>query len=137
MKQLVLRSKEQELVLRTVFVLTEISLGLQLITTDPHSWLFWVVAVLFIMLIVLLIITRGLKATANSLTLEDDSLIIRWHNRPGKRKIKVRDIAEINDEMKRISIKLKNNRVIRIPVRFLDAKEHREIRNFLNEIARL
>lgn len=137
MKQIVLRDKGQEFVLKSVFILTVISLGLQLITTDPHSWIFWVVAVLFIMLIVLLIITRGLKTTANSLTLEDGNLIIRWYSRIRKRTINVLDIVEIRDEKKFISIKLINDKVIRIPVRFLDVKEHREIQNFLKEITEL
>ncbi|MFZ0472780.1 MAG: hypothetical protein WAL94_09205 [Bacteroidales bacterium] len=137
MKQIVLRDKGQEFVLKSVFILTVISLGLQLITTDPHSLIFWVVAVLFIMLIVLLIITRGLKTTANSLTLEDGNLIIRWYSRIRKRTINVLDIVEIRDEKKFISIKLINDKVIRIPVRFLDVKEHREIQNFLKEITEL
>ena len=137
MKQIVLRDKGQEFVLKSVFILTVISLGLQLITTDPHSWIFWVVAVLFIMLIVLLIITRGLKTTANSLTLEDGNLIIRCYSRIRKRTINVLDIVEIWDEKKFISIKLINDKVIRIPVRFLDVKEHREIQNFLKEITEL
>lgn len=137
MKQIVLRDKGQEFVLKSVFILTVISLGLQLITTDPHSWIFWVVAVLFIMLILLIIITRGLKTTANSLTLEDGNLIIRWYSRIRKRTINVLDIVEIWDEKKFISIKLINDKVIRIPVRFLDVKEHREIQNFLKEITEL
>jgi hypothetical protein len=133
MKQLVLHDKGQAFALKSVFILTAISLGLQLITLDPHSWLFWGVAVLSVLLIVMLIITRGLKINLNSLTLENDTLIIRWYNRLSKRKINVQDIAEITEEKNCISIKLKNERVIRLPVNFLEVKEKRDVRDFMKE----
>jgi hypothetical protein len=40
MKLIVVSNKGKEFILRSIFTLTVISLGLQLITTDPHSWLF-------------------------------------------------------------------------------------------------
>jgi hypothetical protein len=89
--------------------------------------------VLFIILIVLLVITRGLKKPVNSLTVDDGTLIIRWYNRLRKTKIRMQDIAEVNDEKKCISIKLKNNRVFRIPVNTLEVKDQHDVRNFMKE----
>jgi hypothetical protein len=133
MKLIVSSNKGQEFILKSIFTLAVISLGLQLITADRHSWLFWVVAVLFIILIVLLVITRDLRTPVNSLTVDDGTLIIRWYNRLRKTKIRMQDIAEINDEKKCISIKLKNNRVFRIPVNTLEVKDQHDMRNFMKE----
>ncbi len=45
----------------------------------------------------------------------------------------MQDIAEITEEKNCISIKLKNERVIRLPVNFLEVKEKRDVRDFLKE----
>lgn len=132
MNQLVLRNKGQEFVYKILGTLVGISAVLQLFLNSPRSWLFWVNAVLVIMLLVLFI-TRGFGTNVNSLTLEDDALVIRWYNRLRKSKIIVRDIAEINHEKKCIRIKLKNDRVIRIPVKYLEVKDQLDVRHFLKE----
>jgi len=131
-KRLVLRNKGQEFVFKFSGALVGISAILQLYLNSPRSWLFRVNAVLVIILLVLFI-TRGFGATINSLALEDDTLVIRWYNRLRKSKIIVRDIAGINYEKKCIRIILKNDRVIRIPVNFLELKEQRHVRAFLKE----
>ena len=136
MKQIVLRNKGQEFVFKFSGTLVGISMVLQLFLNSPRSWLFWVNAVLVIMLFVLFI-TRGFGTNVNSITYDDNTLSIRWYNRLRVRRIGVSEIAEIASDKKCINIKLKNGRVIRIPVNILEAKDQLDVRNFLKETIRL
>src|SRR5665647_218636 len=136
MKQIVLRNKGQEFVYKIIGTLVGISAVLQLFLNSPRSWLFWVNAVLVIMLFVLFI-TRGFGTNVNSITYDDNTLSIRWYNRLRVRRIGVSEIAEIASDKKCINIKLKNGRVIRIPVNILEAKDQLDVRNFLKETIRL
>jgi len=132
MKQLVLRNKGQEYVYIFLGTLVGISAVTQLFLNSPRSWLFWINAVLVIMLLVLFI-TLGFGTNVNSITHDDNTLSIRWYNRLRVMRIGVSEIAEITSDKKCISIKLKNERVIRIPVNFLEVKEKRDVRDFLKE----
>jgi hypothetical protein len=132
MKQIVLRNKGQEFVYKILGTLVGISAVLQLFLNSPRSWLFWVNAVLVIMLFVLFI-TRGFGTNVNSIIYDDNTLSIRWYNRLRVRRIGVSEIAEIASDKKCINIKLKNARVIRIPVNILEAKDQLDVRNFLKE----
>ncbi len=132
MNQLVLRNRGQEFVFNVSGVLVGISMVLQLFLNSPRSWLFWINAVLVILLLVLFI-TRGFGTNVNSITNDDNTLSIRWYNRLRVMRIDVSEIAEIASDKKCINITLKNDRVIRIPVNFLEAKEKRDVRDFLKE----
>lgn len=132
MKQLVLRNKGQKYVYIFLGTLVGISAILQLFLNSPRSWLFWVNAVLVIMLLVLFI-TRGFGTNVNSLTYDEHALLIRWYNRLRVMRIDVSEIAEIASDKKCINIKLKNDRVIRIPVNYLEVKDQLDVRNFLKE----
>jgi hypothetical protein len=132
MKQIVLRNKGQEFVYKILGTLVGISAVLQLFLNSPRSWLFWVNAVMAIVILILFI-TRGFGTNVNIITYDDNTLSIRWYNRLRVMRIGVSEIAEITFEKKCINIKLKNYRVIRIPVNFLEIKEQRDVRDFLKE----
>ena|SRR5674476_406227 len=132
MKQIVLRNKGQEYVYIFLGTLVGISAVTQLFLNSPRSWLFWINAVLVIMLLVLFI-TLGFGTNVNSITHDDNTLSIRWYNRLRVRRIGVSEIAEITSDKKCINIKLKNDRVIRIPVHYFEVKEQRDVRDFLKE----
>ena len=99
---------------------------LQLFLNSLRSWLFWFNAVTAIMVLVLFI-TRGFGTSINSLTINGNTLSIRWYNRLRIRRINVSQIEEIASDKKCINITLKNDRVIRIPVNFLELKEQRDV----------
>jgi hypothetical protein len=60
-------------------------------------------------------------------------LSIRWYNRLRVKRINVSEIAEIASDNKCINIKLKNGRLIRIPVNYIEVKDQRDVRSFLKE----
>jgi hypothetical protein len=132
MKQLVLRDKEQEFIYKFLGTLVGMSLLLQLFLNSPRSWLFWLNTVLVILLFVLFI-TRGFGTNVNCLTFDENSLSIRWHSKLWVMRINVSEISRIVSDTKCIRIKLKNGRVIRIPVNYLEVKDQRDVRNFLRE----
>lgn len=132
MKQLVLHNKGQEFVHKILGTLFGISALLQLFLNNPRSWLFWVNAVLVILLLVMFI-TRGFGTSISSLTINGNTLSIRWSNRIRIRRINVNEIEEITSDKKCINITLRNDRVIRLPVYFLELKEQRDVRDFLME----
>lgn len=132
MKQLVLRDKGQEFVYKFLGTLVGISIVLQLFLNSPRSWLFWINAVLVILLLVLFI-THGFGTIINSLTYDDNTLSIRWYNRLRVMRINVSEITEIDSDNKCINIKLKNDRIIRIPVNYLKVRDQLDVRNFLKE----
>ncbi len=132
MKQVVIHNKGQKYVYIFLGIIVGISAVLQLFLNSPRSWLFWFNAFLVIMLFVLFI-TRGFGTNVNSLTLEDDTLKIQWYNSLIVRRINVDEIVEITSDKRCINIKLKSDRVIRIPVKYLEVKDQLDVRNFLKE----
>ena len=136
MKQLVLRNEGQEIVYKIFGTLVGISAVLQLFLNSPRSWLFWINALLVLML-VLLIITRGFGTNVNSLKYDDNTLSIRWYNRLRIKRINVNDIVGIASDNNCIRIKLNNDKVIRIPIKMLEVRDQRDVLNFLKEITGL
>lgn len=67
---------------------------LQLFLNSLRSWLFWFTVVTAIMILVLFI-TRGFRTSINSLTINGNTLSIRWYNRLRIRRINVNKIEEI------------------------------------------
>ncbi len=136
MKQLVLRNEGQEIVYKIFGTLVGISAVLQLFLNSPRSWLFWINALLVIMLVVL-IITRGFGTNVNSLKYDDNTLSIRWYNRLRIKRINMSEIEGITSDNNCIRIKLNNDKVIRMPIKMLEAKDQRDVLNFLKEITGL
>ena len=136
MKQLVLRNEGQEFMYKIFGTLVGISAVLQLFLNSPRSWLFWINALLVIMLVVL-IITRGFGTNVNSLKYDDNTLSIRWYNRLRIKRINMSEIEGITSDNNCIRIKLNNDKVIRMPIKMLEAKDQRDVLNFLKEITGL
>lgn len=136
MKQLVLRDKGQEAVFRFVGILALLSLIASLILTDPGSWLFWLCAAMIVLLLIALF-THGFGTNINRLIHNNGVLEIRWYNRLRKRRINVGDIAGMTFDNRFVCIKLKNEKILRIPVKYFEPHDRDEIISFLKEISNL
>jgi hypothetical protein len=136
MKQLVLRDKGQEAIIKFTGILALLSLTASLFLSHPDSWLFWLCAVMVILLLIALF-THGFGTGINRLVLKADVLEMRWYNRLRKRRINVSDIKRITTDDKGISIKLINEKIIRIPMEYFEPHDRVRVISFLKEITDL
>jgi len=134
MKQLVVRDKGQEAIIKFTGILAFLSLTASLILNSPSSWLFWLCALLVILLLIALF-THGFGTGINRFVLKDGVLQIRWYNRLRKRRINVSDIKGITADDKCVRIKLINEKIIRIPIKYFEPNDRVRVISFLKEIA--
>ncbi|MGB8357694.1 MAG: hypothetical protein WCD55_03680 [Bacteroidales bacterium] len=136
MKQLVLHDKGQEAVFRFTGIMALLSLTALLILTSPGSWLFWLWAVMIILLLIALF-THGFGTNINRLIHKDGILEIRWYNRLRKRRINVSDMRGITTDDKYVRITLINEKILRLPIKYFEPPDRVKVITFLKEITDL
>jgi hypothetical protein len=132
MNQLVVRDKAQEFVFRFLGGLLLLSVGLQLFTHSPRSGMFWILAVVFI-LVALSFFTLHFGILIIRLTSDAGILTIRWNTKLFKRHVRIHEITAITEDKRSIRIVLKNGKNIRLPVRLMDPDKRSAVRKFLKE----
>ena len=132
MNQLVLRDKVQEYLFRFLGVLTLLSVGLQLFIQSPKTAIFWMLAVVFI-LVAIFFLTLNFGALINRITADRGILTIRWNTKILKKRLPIDQIAEITEDERYIRITMKDGSNIRLHVRHMDADKRRAARKFLKE----
>jgi len=132
MNQLVLRDKTQEYVFRFLGGLLLLSTGLQLFVYSPKRPVFWILAVVFV-LVAILFFTNFFGTLINRLTSDAGTLTIRWNTRLFRKHVRIDEIAEITEDKRFIRIIQKNGKSIRLPVRLLEPDKRRAARKFLKE----
>ena len=136
MKQLVLRDKGQETVFRFTGIMALVSLTALLILTSPGSWLFWLWAVMIIVLLIALF-THGFGTNINRLVHNDGVLEIRWYNRLRKRRINVSDMKGITYANKCVRIELINEKILHLPIKYFEPPDRVKVITFLKEMTDL
>ena len=132
MNQLVLRDKVQEYLFRFLGVLTLLSVGLQLFIQSPKTAIFWMLAVVFI-LVAIFFLTLNFGALINRITADRGILTIRWNTKILKKRLPIDQIAEITEDERYIRITMKDGSNIRLHVKYMDADKRRAARKFLKE----
>ncbi len=132
MNQLVLRDKVQEYLFRFLGVLTLLSVGLQLFIQSPKTAIFWMLAVVFI-LVAIFFLTLNFGALINRITADRGILTIRWNTKILKKRLPIDQIAEITEDKRYIRITMKDGSNIRLHVKHMDADKRRAARKFLKE----
>lgn len=132
MNQLVVRDKAQEFVFRFLGGLLLLAVGLQLFTYSPRSGMFWILAVVFI-LVALSFFTLHFGILIIRLTSDAGVLTIRWNTKLFKRHVPIHEITAITEDKRCILIVLKSGKSIRLPVRLMDPDKRRAVRKFLKE----
>ena len=132
MNQLVLRDKTQEYLYRFLGVLTLLSVGLQLFIQSPKTAIFWMLAVVFI-LVAIFFLTLNFGALINRITADRGILTIRWNTKILKKRLPIDQIAEITEDKRYIRITMKDGSNIRLHVKHMDADKRRAARKFLKE----
>ncbi|HOE25839.1 MAG TPA: hypothetical protein PLA17_05460 [Bacteroidales bacterium] len=132
MNQLVLRDKVQEYLFRFLGVLTLLSVGLQLFIQSPKTAIFWMLAVVFI-LVAIFFLTLNFGALINRITADRGILTIRWNTKILKKRLPIDQIAEITEDERYIRITMKDGSNIRLHVKHMDADKRRAARKFLKE----
>ena len=132
MNQLVLRDKVQEYLFRFLGVLTLLSVGLQLFIQSPKTAIFWILAVVFI-LVAIFFLTLNFGALINRITADRGILTIRWNTKIFKKRLPIDQIAEITEDERYIRITMKDGSNIRLHVKYMDADKRRAARKFLKE----
>lgn len=132
MNQLVLRDKVQEYLFRFLGVLTLLSVGLQLFIQSPKTAIFWMLAVVFI-LVAIFFLTLNFGALINRITADRGILTIRWNTKILKKRLPIDQIAEITEDRRFIRITMKDGSNIRLHVKHMDADKRRAARKFLKE----
>ncbi|NLE36342.1 MAG: hypothetical protein GX622_14695 [Bacteroidales bacterium] len=132
MNQLVLRDKAQEYVFRFLGGLTLLGVGLQLLTQNPKTAIFWILLAVLI-LVAILFFTMLLGALINKLTIDNGILTLRWNTKLFKKHIRVDEITEITEDKRFIRIMIKDGRSIRLPVRHMEPDKRRAARKFLKD----
>jgi hypothetical protein len=132
MNQLVLRDKVQEYLFRFLGVLTLLSVGLQLFIQSPKTAIFWMLAVVFI-LVAIFFLTLNFGALINRITADRGILTIRWNTKIFKKRLPIDQIAEITEDDRYIRITMKDGSNIRLHVKYMDADKRRAARKFLKE----
>lgn len=132
MNQLVLRDKVQEYLFRFLGVLTLLSVGLQLFIQSPKTAIFWMLAVIFI-LVAIFFLTLNFGALINRITADRGILTIRWNTKILKKRLPIDQIAEITEDERYIRITMKDGSNIRLHVKHMDADKRRAARKFLKE----
>ena len=132
MNQLVLRDKVQEYLFRFLGVLTLLSVGLQLFIQSPKTAIFWMLAVVFI-LVAIFFLTLNFGALINRITADRGKLTIRWNTKIFKKHLPIDQIAEITEDRRFIRITMKDGSTIRLHVKLMDADKRRAARRFLKE----
>lgn len=132
MNQLVLRDKVQEYLFRFLGVLTLLSVGLQLFIQSPKTAIFWILAVVFI-LVAIFFLTLNFGALINRITADRGILTIRWNTKILKKRLPIDQIAEITEDERYIRITMKDGSNIRLHVKHMDADKRRAARKFLKE----
>lgn len=132
MNQLVLRDKVQEYLFRFLGVLTLLSVGLQLFIQSPKTAIFWMLAVVFI-LVAIFFLTLNFGALINRITADRGILTIRWNTKILKKRLPIDQIAEITEDERYIRITMKDGSNIRLHVKLMDADKRRAARRFLKE----
>ena len=130
MNQLVLRDKVQEYLFRFLGVLTLLSVGLQLFIQSPKTAIFWMLAVVFI-LVAIFFLTLNFGALINRITADRGILTIRWNTKILKKRLPIDQIAEITEDERYIRITMKDGSNIRLHVKHMDADKRRAARKFL------
>jgi len=132
MNQLVLRDKVQEYLFRFLGVLTLLSVGLQLFIQSPKTAIFWMLAVVFI-LVAIFFLTLNFGTIINQITADRGILTIRWNTKIFKKRLPIDQIAEITEDERYIRITMKDGSNIRLHVKHMDADKPRAARKFLKE----
>lgn len=132
MNQLVLRDKAQEYVFRFLGGLTLLGVGLQLFTVSPKKAIFWIQAVVFI-LVAILFFTMFFGTFINRLTADRGILTVRWNTKMFKKHIRIDQIDEITEDRRYIRIIMKDGHTLRLPVKLMDADKRNAARRFLKE----
>ena len=132
MNQLVLRDKVQEYLFRFLGVLTLLSVGLQLFIQSPKTAIFWMLAVVFI-LVAIFFLTLNFGALINRITADRGILTIRWNTKILKKRLPIDQFAEITEDERYIRITMKDGSNIRLHVKHMDADKRRAACKFLKE----
>lgn len=132
MNQLVLRDKVQEYLFRFLGVLILLSVGLQLFIQSPKTAIFWMLAVVFI-LVAIFFLTLNFGTIINQITADRGILTIRWNTKIFKKRLPIDQIAEITEDERYIRITMKDGSNIRLHVKHMDADKRRAARKFLKE----
>jgi hypothetical protein len=132
MNQLVLRDKAQEYVFRFLGGVTLLGVGLQLFTQSPKNAIFWIQAVVFI-LVAILFFTMFFGTFINRLSADRGILTVRWNSKIFKKHLRIDQIAEITDDRRYIRIIMKDGHTVRLPVKLMDADKRNATRRFLKE----
>ena len=133
MNQLVLRDKGQEYVFRFLGGLLLLAVGLQLFIHPPREFIFWLMAVVFV-LAAILFFTMLFGALISRLTSDTGVLTVRWNTKIFKKHIRIDQIAEITEDKNFIRIIQKDGKTIRLPVRLMEPDKRRAVRKFLKEV---
>jgi hypothetical protein len=132
MNQLVVRDKASEFLSRFLGGLLLLAVGLQLFTHSPRSGIFWILAIVFIV-VALSLLTRHFGILIIRLTSDAGVLTIRWNTKLFKRHVPIHEITAITEDKRCIRIVLKSGKRIRLPVRLMDPDKRRSVRKFLKE----
>ena len=132
MNQLVVRDKASEFLSRFLGGLLLLAVGLQLFNHSPRSGMFWILAVVFIV-VALSLLTRHFGILIIRLTSDAGILAIRWNTKLFKRHVHIHEITSITEDKRCIRIVLKSGKSIRLPVRLMDPDKRRAVRKFLKE----
>lgn len=132
MNQLVVRDKASEFLSRFLGGLLLLAVGLQLFTHSPRSGIFWILAIVFIV-VALSLLTRHFGILIIRLTSDAGVLTIRWNTKLFKRHVPIHEITSISEEKRAIRIVLKSGKSIRLPIRLMDPDKRRAVRKFLKE----
>jgi uncharacterized membrane protein len=133
MNQLVLRDKGQEYVFRFLGGLLLLAVGLQLFIHPPRAFIFWLMAVVFV-IVAILFFTMLFGALISRLTSDAGVLTIRWNTKIFKKHVRIDQIAEITEDKRFIRIIQKDGKTIRLPVRLMEPDKRRAVRKFLKEV---
>ncbi|MFN2313287.1 MAG: YcxB family protein [Bacteroidales bacterium] len=132
MNQLVVRDKASEFVFRFLGGLLLLSVGLQLFTHSPRSWMFWLLAAVFVV-VALSFFTLHFGTLIIRLTSDAGVLTIRWNTRLFKKHVAIHEITSITEDKRCIRIVLKSGKSIRLPFRLMDPDKRKAVRKFLKE----
>lgn len=132
MNQLVLRDKAHEYVFRFLGGVTLLGVGLQLFTVSPKRAIFWIQAVLFV-LVAILFFTQFFGTFINRISADRGILTVRWNTKIFKKHIRIDQIAEITDDRRQIRIIMKDGHTLSLPVKLMDSDKRHKVRRFLKE----
>lgn len=132
MNQLVVRDKTSEFVFRFLGGLLLLSVGLQLFTYSPRRGMFWILAIIFV-LVALSFFTNQFGTLIIRLTSDAGILTIRWNTRLFTKQVPIHEITGITEDKRCIRITVRNGRKIRLPVRLMEPDKRMAIRKFLKE----